>query len=260
MLLKTIMWKMGFPVCSRSPDFLRSIAADLTGMRSFSKQLGEHPALPWVMPFFLYMAFVMLQGVAAKSSAVFAFDLRLIYPCKVLCVALLLVFLWRRYGELAQFSLRLHEMLWSVVVGVAVFLLWIGLNQGWMSMGQSAGYDPRNLSGNIDWSLALPRLLGAALVVPVMEELFWRSFMLRWLARSEFASVSPAQVGLRALLISSVMFGAEHTLWLAGIVAGLAYGALYMKSKKLWAPVLAHATTNGMLGLWVLHTGQWSFW
>jgi len=96
--------------------------------------------------------------------------------------------------------------------------------------------------------------------VPVMEELFWRSFMLRWLAHPEFTGVSPARAGLRALLISSVMFGAEHTLWLAGIVAGLAYGALYMQSKNLWAPVVAHATTNGMLGLWVLHTGQWSFW
>jgi hypothetical protein len=207
------------------------------------------------------MVFLMLEGlVGGISSVAVSFDLRLIYPFKVACVALLLIFFWRCYGELAKFSLRLHEILWSVIAGAGVFLLWISLDQDWMSLGQSAGYDPRNVSGGIDWSLALPRLLGAAVVVPVMEELFWRSFALRWIARAEFINVMPAQAGLRALLMSSVLFGVEHTLWLAGIAAGLAYGALYMKSNNLWVPVLAHATTNGLLGLWVLHTGQWSFW
>jgi uncharacterized protein len=230
-------------------------------MRSLPTQLGEYPAWPWVLPFALYMAFLALEGFVGKSlSNAVSFDARLIYPCKVACVALLLAFLWRRYGELAKFSLRLHDVLWSAVVGIGVFMLWINLNFGWMSLGHVAGYDPRNLSGDIVWLLALPRLLGAALVVPVMEELFWRSFVLRWVAHPKFVDVSPAQVGLRALLISSVLFGSAHTLWLAGIVAGLAYGGLYMKSRNLWAPILAHATTNGLLGLWVIHTGQWDFW
>lgn len=223
-------------------------------------RLYEHPALPRVLPFALYIAFLMLEGVVSQSSSIFTFDSRMIYPCKVACVALLLVFFWRRYEELAKFSLRLHEVLWSAVVGAGVFLLWINLDQDWISLGHSAGFDPRNPAGDIDWSLALPRMLGAVVAVPLMEELFWRSFMLRWIAHPKFLDVSPAQIGLKALLISSVMFGMEHTLWLAGIVAGLVYGWLYMKSKSLWAPVLAHATTNGMLGLWVLHTGQWSFW
>lgn len=235
--------------------------ANFPGMRALSTQLCEHPALPRMLPFVLYLSFLVLEGVVSMSSPASAlFDTRLIYPCKVACVALLLVFFWRCYGELAKFSLQLHEVLWSVVAGIGVFLLWINLDHGWMSVGHAAGYDPRNLSGDVDWSLALPRLLGAALVVPVMEELFWRSFVLRWIADPQFIRVSPAHVGLRALLISSVLFGVEHTLWLAGIVAGLVYGWLYMKIKNLWAPVLAHATTNGMLGVWVLHTGQWSFW
>jgi CAAX prenyl protease-like protein len=230
-------------------------------MRSFRTQLCEHLALPWALPFALYMTFLMLEGFVGKSSHnTVSFDARLTYPCKVACVALLLVFLWRRYEELAKFRLRLHEVLWSVVVGVGVFLLWINLDLGWMSLGQSAGYDPRNLSGDIDWPLAMSRLLGAALVVPVMEELFWRSFVMRWIEQPDFLNLSPADIGLKTLLISSVLFGLGHTLWLAGMMAGLAYGWLYMKSKNLWAPVLAHATTNSLLGLWVLQTGQWSFW
>ena len=230
-------------------------------MRTLRTRLCEHPILPRVIPFAAFIAFIILEGVVGKSlSTTVLFDARLLYPFKVTCVALLLFFFWRCYTELAKYSLRLHEALWSVAVGIVVFLLWINLDHGWMSLGHSAGFDPRNLAGDIDWSLALPRLIGAAVVVPVMEELFWRSFILRWLAHPRFIDVSPARVGLNALLISSVVFGVEHTLWLAGIVAGLAYGVLYMKSKNLWAPVLAHATTNGLLGLWVLHTGQWNFW
>jgi CAAX prenyl protease-like protein len=216
-----------------------------------------------VLPFALYIAFLALTGAVTQGSAVlatFPFDVRLIYPYKVGCVALLLGFFWRRYAEFARPGLQLYEALWGVVVGIGVFLLWISLDQGWMSFGHSAGFDPRTSSGATDWSLALPRLLGAVLVVPVMEELFWRSFVMRWIARPEFLELTPAHVGSRALLVSSVMFGMEHSLWLAGIVAGLVYGWLYIKSKNLWVPVLAHATTNGLLGLWVLQTGQWSFW
>jgi|CXWL01.1.fsa_nt_gi CAAX prenyl protease-like protein len=229
-------------------------------MKTLRTYLDEHPALPRTLPFVMYIIFLAFEDVIMSVSSLGQFDARLIYPFKVTCVALLLVYFWHFYAELAKFKLRLHEVLRSVAVGLGVFLLWINLDYSWMSFALSAGYDPRNLAGGIDWSLALFRLLGAAIVVPIMEELFWRSFLLRWLAHSKFLDVSPAQVGLRALLISSVMFGMEHALWLAGIIAGLAYSWLYMKSKNLWGSVVAHATTNGLLGLWVLYTGQWHFW
>lgn len=230
-------------------------------MRSICKQLWQHPALPKALPFALYMAFLILESAVSKFPAVAdAFDARFIYPGKVACVALLLAYFWKRYEELEKPSLRLPEIVLGIAVGIGVFLLWINMDQGWMSFGHSAGFDPRDARGAIDWSLALPRLLGATLVVPLMEELFWRSFVMRWIAEPEFTKISPARVGLRALLISAVLFGLEHTLWLAGIVAGLAYGWLYMRSRNLWVPILAHGTTNGLLGLWVLYTAQWSFW
>lgn len=230
-------------------------------MYSLRTYFSEHPALFRILPFALYIAFLVLEDALNKNYfSSIRFDTRLIYPFKVACVAFMLAAFWSCYGELEKFNLRLQEALWSVVVGMGVFLLWINLDYPWISVGHSVGYDPRNTAGTINWSLAVPRLLGAAVVVPIMEELFWRSFLLRWLKHPRFIDVSPAQVGLRALLISSVMFGVEHALWLAGIVAGLAYGWLYMKSKKLWTSIVAHATTNGLLGLWVLYTGQWRFW
>jgi len=104
------------------------------------------------------------------------------------------------------------------------------------------------------------RWAGAALLVPVMEELFWRSFMMRWIEHAQFESVVPARVGLKAVALSTFVFTLAHTLWLAAVVAGLAYAWLYVRTGKLWVPVIAHAVTNGLLGVWVVITGNWAYW
>jgi CAAX prenyl protease-like protein len=93
-----------------------------------------------------------------------------------------------------------------------------------------------------------------------MEELFWRSFLMRWIDAPDFESVAPSQLSLKSFIITVLLFGFEHNLWLAGIVAGAAYSLLYMRHRSLWSPILAHAVTNGLLGIWVVRTGNWSYW
>jgi CAAX prenyl protease-like protein len=83
---------------------------------------------------------------------------------------------------------------------------------------------------------------------------------MRWIAHPQFERVDPRQAGLRAIVLSTFVFMLAHTLWLAAIVAGLAYAWLYVRSGKLWTAVIAHAVTNGALGLWVIKTGRWEFW
>jgi CAAX prenyl protease-like protein len=166
---------------------------------------------------------------------------------------------WRHYTELHAWRVSAAWTAASVLVGLLVFILWISLSSPWMQIGTPTGFDPRT-GGATDWLLVAVRIAGAALVVPVMEELFWRSFLLRWLDNPAFQAVEPARVGLRSVAIAAVLFGFEHNLWLAGIVAGLAYSLLYMRLRSLWAPILAHAVTNGVLGIWVVMTANWSFW
>ena len=112
------------------------------------------------------------------------------------------------------------------------------------------------------WSGALIalRLFGAVLVVPLMEELFWRSFLMRWIEHPQFERVDPARIGLRAIVLSTFVFVLAHTLWLAAAIAGLAFAWLYRREGRLASAVVAHAVTNLLLGLWVVKTGQWAFW
>ncbi|MGA7827253.1 MAG: CPBP family glutamic-type intramembrane protease [Geobacteraceae bacterium] len=56
------------------------------------------------------------------------------------------------------------------------------------------------------------------------------------------------------------MFGLEHNLFLAGIMAGIAYNLLLYRTKSLSACILAHGLTNLALGIYVLQTGKWYFW
>lgn len=211
-----------------------------------------------ILPFAAYVLFIVVADVLERAGAG-ADVLRWLYPVKIGIVALLLAVFWKHYEELRRVRLSPTMALIASAAGAAVFALWISLDEGWMVIGSPTGYDPR-VGGQIDWPLAAIRIAGAALVVPVMEELFWRSFLMRWIVSPDFQGVDPAQLGLKSFVITIILFGFEHNLWLAGIVAGLAYGWLYQRHRNLWSPVLAHAVTNGLLGVWVVATGSWSYW
>ncbi len=216
-----------------------------------------------VAPFVAFMAFLGLRGLAPADGAWGGLDPRWLYALQVAVPAGLLALWWREYGELARQTLpTLRETLMAVTVGIVVFLLWVRLDAPWMTIttGAVAPFVPLTPEGQFDWALIVPRLLGAALLVPVMEEIFWRSFLMRWFQHPVFESVAPARVGLKAVVLATFLFVLAHTLWLAAIVAGLAYAWLYIHTEKLWVAVIAHAVTNGILGAWVLATGNWQFW
>jgi CAAX prenyl protease-like protein len=217
--------------------------------------LISNPIFSRVAPFALFIALIamphgtwltVLRGVA---------------------VAVVLAICWRSYTELHPLPNPLPRQresinwLFAIAVGFAVFFAWIQLDHGWMTFGEGGtGFDPRRPDGSIDWTLAGLRLFGLALVVPVMEELFWRSFVMRWIDQRDFLALDPKRASWRAFVISSALFATEHSLWLAGLLAGLAYAWVYVRSANLWMPIVSHAITNATLGIWILATGNWRYW
>lgn len=212
-------------------------------------------------PFALFMALLALRGAAPEDGS-WGFDARWLYGVAALAVAALLAYFWRDYGELVRQTWpEARELLLAVAAGLGVFALWIHLDAPWMSIGPpAADFVPADAAGAIDWSLVAVRWLGATLVVPVMEELFWRSFLMRWIAHPLFLGVDPRRAGLKAVVLSTFVFTLAHTLWLAAAIAGLVYAWLYVRTGRLWVPVIAHAVTNGALGVWVVATENWQFW
>ena len=227
---------------------------------SSASGLFAPPILFRAIPFAVFITLLAAEPWLARQLADL-FDVRWLYGVRSVIVAGLLLLFWCRFDELAVHLPKARECLLAIGAGLAVLAIWLTLDSGFFVLGQSgSGFDPRTVDGSIDWPLAVMRLAGSALVVPLMEELFWRSLVMRWLENADFSALDPARVGIFALLFSSIAFGIEHSQWAVGILAGLAYGWLYLRSRNLWLPIIAHTVTNAGLGVWVLATGDWHFW
>lgn len=220
----------------------------------------DRPEVPRIVPFAIYIAFLPIgEALAALVPGV---DLRWLYGLQIALTSLAIAIFWPRFGELkVRAAVRASDWILGLFGGLLVFVLWIHLDLPALRFGeQGSGYDPRRPDGGIDPLLAGVRIAGAVVVVPLMEELFWRSLLMRWIDRSSFLELPPQRVTMQAIAISSVIFAVEHTLWFAGFLAGVVYCALYRRSGNLWVPVLSHAVTNGALAWWVVQTGNWQFW
>lgn len=238
------------------------------GMQGAADDAAEHrrALIARCVPFGLFIGFLVLMSFAPEPTSVAdgETDWRWLYGARTIVVGLALVVFWRWYDELRN-APRMTAFDWaaSIVIGVVIFGLWIVMDEGWMVIGSgdSAGFDPRQHGSDaLHWPHTVLRLIGLAVVVPLAEELFWRSFLMRWLERPDFLKVEPARVGMKAFAITAALFAVEHSQWLAGLIAGVAYGWLYVRTGKLWPAVIAHAITNGMLGVYILGWQQYRFW
>jgi uncharacterized protein len=199
------------------------------------------PWLPYVLPFAIYVAFLLIETPA---------NLRWLYPLKTVVVAAALVIFRKHYEEL-----RPNFSLLAVAVGVVAIAIWIAINPFYPKLGKVSAFDPTG-----QWLFIGVRVVGAVLVVPVMEELFWRAFLIRWLVHEDFKKVAIGTFTWPSFAITVVMFGSEHREWLAGLICGALYNWLYYKRKDVFACVVAHAVSNALLAAWVLTRGDWKFW
>ncbi len=125
--------------------------------------------------------------------------------------------------------------------------------------GEHAGrhiYDPR-VTGLLAFWI---HMFGTSVVIAIIEEFFFRGFLYRWMQGSPFLAIDSGKLRWSVLLLISAFFGIEHMEWMAGIVCGIAFGLLYIKTRDIWAAIIAHGTTNFILGLYVVKFGAYQFW
>ena len=151
-----------------------------------------------------------------------------------------------RPQEVWRWPYSLSRLVDYFLVGLLVFLVWILPEQfdwAWYRRWCIVGEGGTRAVAEAGAALIALRLVGSAFVISVAEELFFR----KWL------------IGFAGFGWTVALFAVEHDRWLVGAAAGVVYGLLYVR-RGLLAAVVAHATTNLALGLWVLATGQWRFW
>ena len=207
-------------------------------------------AWPFIAPLFLFLVFLSIQGYFPDQHY-------LLYPIVTIIVAAVIAWYWRSYP-----SLKPSAPIVSILIGIVAVVLWIGLDPFLVHYDQPLiGRNPFQLySPALAWLLFGFRLAGISLCVPILEELFWRGFLMRWLIKEDFTSVPLGTYQHVSFWITTACFAAVHgSEWPLAVVVGIIYGGWFVRTKSLGNIMLAHGVTNFLLALYCLITNDWHF-
>lgn len=219
--------------------------------------MAQRASYPYVIPFATFMAMLAVRGQLNLG--------RWEYPVWTLLVTAVLILCSRK-----AIDPRVSRVAATVALGVAVFALWIapdllwpGYRHHWLFenpiAGKAASSVPEALRG--DWMVLTFRFLRAVAVAPVVEELFWRGWLMRWIVNPDIQKTPLGAYTPRSFWISAALFASEHgAYWEVGLLAGIAYNWWMVRTKSLGDCILAHAVTNACLSAYVLWTGNWRYW
>lgn len=218
----------------------------------------EHPSFRYVTPF---LVFLLLLVLAAQVPL----DPRWEGPCRVFLLGIVCAVCWPR-----ELPLEPVQPLAAVAIGAAVFALWIapdilfrGYREAALFSNPIVGHLHSSIQASIlhdPWVLAW-RTVRAVLIVPVVEELFWRAWLMRWLINKDFRKVPFGAYSPFAFWVTALLFASEHgSYWDVGLLAGIIYNWWMIRSKSVASCILMHAVTNGLLSAYVIATAQWQYW
>jgi uncharacterized protein len=225
----------------------------LGAMDPLTRKLQSSPVIARVAPFVIFLVLTWCQGQFGEASRYW------FYAAKTFA-GIWLVWVMRPV---------VAEMRWAfsweaVVVGILVCVMWIGLNDFYPKLGKAgAEWNPHAQFGRdslLAWFMIGVRIFGSTIVVPPLEEVFYRSFLYRSIIKADFKSVPLGTFHWVAFLATAGIFGISHYEWLAGVLCGFAYQGLVCRKKRLGDAMTAHAITNLLLGVWVVWKGAWNFW
>jgi uncharacterized protein len=219
--------------------------------------------LPYLVPMFAYVGLSGLENylpqVGGQPSPSWY---PLAYTAKLLIVILLAWWYrstWRDFRPAPTY--RVLSL--AVVTGLLVWAIWIGLDGRYPMfrfLGSRVGFNADALAPVARWAFIVVRMVGLVLIVPVFEELFWRSFLMRWLIDQDFYRVPIGRVTPVAAATTSALFALVHPEWLPALLTGLLWAGLLWRTRSLSACAVSHATANLALGIYVIVSGDWKFW
>lgn len=226
-----------------------------------SLQNHQRRLIAHVLPMFL---FVLLLGLGTALKGPNASLWRSapefwIFPLQtLLCAALLFYF----RGDYVFGSVR-HPR-FTVLLALGVFALWIAPQQFLHFTPRLIGFNPDLLGSSpaFYWITLSLRFVRLVLVVPLVEEIFWRGFLLRYLIAERFETVPFGTFSWLSFVAVTLAFCFSHSRpdWPAALATGALYNVVAYRTRSLASCILAHAVTNLALGLWIMTTKQWGFW
>ena len=216
----------------------------------------------YVAPFLVFMAGLMLVSLV-KDSQAGSLWLRSpeywIYPLQTALCGAALIFYWRQY----DFGKRGGIVL-GLAAGVVVLAIWIAPQAVLGAGARVDGFDPSVFGEGsaLYWMTVTARFARLVIIVPLVEEIFWRGFLMRYLIKEDFTSLPVGAFQWKSFSAVALCFMLVHGMadWPAALLCGILYNFVAVRTGSLGACVLAHAVTNLGLGVYIMATRQWGFW
>ena len=219
----------------------------------------------YVLPFLAFLAMTSLEGEAIKDDGSLDANLyAMIYCGKIIAVVACMIWGRAALRDLKQLP-GLNAWLLAIFSGILIGFFWVHLEGFYPPLpesivGKRSGFNPlKNLEMPLQAIFLTFRFFGLVILVPVIEELFTRDFVLRFVTKPEWETVEPWQFNGAAAMVSTAIFVVGHPEWLPAILCGLIWLWLLRSTKSLSTLVVSHAVANFCLGIFSLVTGDWHF-
>ncbi len=223
------------------------------------------PWLPYVAPMATFLLLTSVEDYLPKASnAPHSAYYPAYYAIKIAVVSVVCWLGRWSWRDLQPWPGAVSTAL-AVGLGSLVTVAWVGLDGLYPTfggVGTRAAFDPNVLTPAGKVGFLAVRMFGLVLVVPLFEELFWRSFVVRWIIDPDhFQDVPIGRVTPMAGAITAALFAVEHPAeWLPALMTGAAWAWLLHRTKSVSACFISHAVANLGLGIYVLSKGAWKFW
>ncbi len=215
-------------------------------------------AVPYVAPFVIFLALIGLSHLWPMPAL----------ADEIFRLAAMLAVLFLAARPVLHFQIENWGV--SVLVGMAIFVLWIvpdllfpQYRSFFLFDNPVVGTVKSSLSeaARQDGPVLFLRTLRAVAIVPIIEELFWRGWLMRWVIHNDFERVPLGAYSALSFWVVALLFASEHgPYWDVGLVAGIIFNWWMIRTKSLGDLILTHAVANACLSGYVIAAGKWEYW
>ncbi|WVX49846.1 hypothetical protein ROLI_029410 [Roseobacter fucihabitans] len=194
----------------------------------------DDPIVAHILPFVVFMFSALLAQVFSNSPGV-------VYPLRVLAMAAALILFLQVYRRLSW-----HVDGVAFAAGLAIGIMWVVIP---VPPSDAAPYG--SLTGGLLLGWFVLRGIGTIVLVPVIEELFFRGYL-----ENRLRLGTGAGWRVLAAVITAALFAALHDRWAEAFAAGLIFSWVMSRRGSVVDAILAHAAANALVYSVALITGN----
>lgn len=210
---------------------------------TFSSFIYSNPVNPYILPFIILLSLSIFFKALTPSWDIW-------YPLKVIGMTFSLYIFKDYYKKLITINFNIVPLLLGILIALIWFLIPLPNDKS----------DLKSTSFTFTIIWVIFKIIGSCFLIPIIEELAFRGFFLRFLIKVDFKNVQLGTFSLFSFILTSFIFGLLHQHFLAGIVSGALLNISLYYRKSIFDAIFSHMIANIIIALVVIIFGRWEYW